>query len=176
MAHQHFATRVPQLQARLAGTFSIAIAQTLGFGLFTGTLVRWRLLRDVSFSIALRLSAFFSVSFMLCLAVVTALTCIVLPSPRWTFLPAILVLLILIIGIVIMFHWPTFTIGKLPLRFPNLSCSFAMLTWTSIDTVAIAGVICVLLPSGADISFADFLPIFLLALSAALLSTSPGGV
>ena len=80
---------------------------------------------------------------MLCLAVVTALTYIVLPSPGWTFLPAIFVLLILLIGIAIMFHWPTFTIGKLPLRFPNLSCSFAMLSWILIDTVAIAGVICV---------------------------------
>lgn len=161
MAHQHFATRVPQLQARLAETFSIATALTLGFGLFTVTLVRWLLLRDVSFSIALKLFAFVSVSFMLCSAVVTALTCIVLPSPGWTFLPAILVLLILLIGIAIMFHWPTLTIGKLSLKFPTLSCSFAMLSWTLIDTVAMAGVIYVLLPSGADISFAAFLPIFL---------------
>ena len=54
VAHKHFETRIPEVHARITGTFSIAIAQTtLGFGLFTGALVRWRLLRDVSLGIAL---------------------------------------------------------------------------------------------------------------------------
>jgi phosphatidylglycerol lysyltransferase len=176
VAHQHFATRVPHGQARIAGTFSIAIAQTLGFGLFTGALVRWRLLRDVSFGIALKLSAFVSVSFMLCLAVVTALVCVLLPSPDWTFAPAMLVLLTLPIGIAIVFRWPNLTIGRFIFRFPNLSCSFAFLSWTLVDTVAMAGAIYVLLPSSAEISFIAFLPIFLLALGTALLSTTPDGV
>ena len=158
MAHKHFATRVPEVPARIAGTFSIAIAQTLGFGLFTGALVRWRLLRYVSLGMALKLSAFVSVSFMVCWAVVTALACILLPSPDWTFAPATLVLLTLPIGIAVMFRWPNLTVGNVIFRFPNLSCSFSILGWTLIDTVAMAGAIYVLLPNGANISFATFLP------------------
>ena len=45
-----------------------------------------------------------------------------------------------------------------------------------VHTVAMAGVIYVLLPSSPDISFIAFLPIILLALGAALLSTTPRGV
>lgn len=66
VAHQHFATRVPQHQARAAGTISIALAQTLGVGVLTGALARWRMLRDVSFTTSLKLSAFVSLSFMIC--------------------------------------------------------------------------------------------------------------
>jgi phosphatidylglycerol lysyltransferase len=111
------------------------------FGLLTGALVQWRLLRDVYFSMALKLSAFFSVSFLSYLAVVTALVCVLLPSPDWTFASAMLVLLTLPIGIAVMFSWPNLTIGCFTFRFPNLSCSFAILNWTLVDTVAMAGVI-----------------------------------
>ena len=140
-AHQHFATRVPQGHARISGTFSIAIPQTLGFGLFTGALVLWRLVRNVSFGMALKLSAFVSVSFMLFFAVITALVCVLLPSPDWTFAPAMLVLLKLPIGIAVMFRWANLTIGRFIFHFPNLSCSFAILSWTLVDTLAMAGVI-----------------------------------
>jgi phosphatidylglycerol lysyltransferase len=141
VAHQHFATGVPQGQGRIAETFSIAIAQKLLFGLATGALVRWRLLRDVSFSMAFKLSAFVSVSFILCVAVITALVCVLLPSADWTFASAMLVLLTLPIGIAVPLRWPNLTIGRFAFRFPNLPCSFAILSWTLVDTVAIAGVI-----------------------------------
>jgi len=91
------------------------------FGLLTGALVQWRLLRDVYFSMALKLSAFFSVSFLSYLTVVTALVCVLLPSPDWTFASAMLVLLTLPIGIAVMFSWPNLTIGCFTFRFPNLS-------------------------------------------------------
>jgi phosphatidylglycerol lysyltransferase len=126
------------------------------FGLFSGTLVRWRLLRDVYFSMALKLSAFVSASFLSYLAVVTALFCVLLPSPEWTFASEMLVLLTLPIGIAVMFSWPNLTIACFTFRFPNLSCSFAILNWTLVDTVAMAGVIYVLLPSSAEISFIAF--------------------
>jgi phosphatidylglycerol lysyltransferase len=116
-------------------------------------------LRDVYFSMALKMSAFVSVSFLSYLAVVTALVCVLLPSPEWTFATEMLVSLILPIGIAVMFSWPNLTIGCFTFRFPNLSCSFAILNWTLVDTVAMAGVIYVLLPSSAKISFIAFLTI-----------------
>ena len=129
------------------------------FGLFTGALVRWRMLRDVYLSMALKLSAFVSISFISYLAVVTALVCVLLPSHDWAFASAMLDLLTLPIGIAVMFRWPNLTIGCSTLRFPNLSCSFASLNWTLVDTVTMAGVIYVLLRSSAKISFIAFLPI-----------------
>jgi phosphatidylglycerol lysyltransferase len=105
------------------------------------SLVQWRLLRDVYFSMALKLSAFFSVSFLSSLAVVTALVCVLLPSPDWTFASAMLVLLTLPICIAVMFSWPNLTIGCFTFQFPHLSCSFAILNWTLVDTVPMAGII-----------------------------------
>jgi phosphatidylglycerol lysyltransferase len=76
VAHQHFQTRVPQHQARAAGTISIALAQTLGFGIFTGTLARWRMLRGISLGTSLKLSTFVSITFMISWAIVAAISCL----------------------------------------------------------------------------------------------------
>jgi|TARA_B110000908_G_scaffold135477_1_gene160282 phosphatidylglycerol lysyltransferase len=176
VAHQHFATRVPQHQARAAGTISITLAQTLGFGVFTGALARWRMLPDVSLTTSLKLSAFVSVSFMLCWAFVTAITCLVFPAPHWTFIPSVLTLCATPIALIAVFRWPTIHLKRHQFHFPNFKSSAAILFWTVIDTTAVAGAMFVLLPSGTDISFTVFLPLFLLALGTALMSNTPGGV
>lgn len=176
VAHRHFATRVPAHQARVTGTISIALAQTLGFGLLTGAMARWRMLGDVSLKTSLKLSAFVSISFMVCWAVVTAFACLLLSSPHWTLFPSLLVLAIFPFAVIAMFRWPSIAIKGRQFRFPNLQSSAAILFWTMIDTTAVAGAMFVLLPQGADISFTVFLPLFLMALGTALLSNTPGGV
>ena len=55
--HRILATRTCEKQARRAGIAGIAISQTLGMGVFTGALVRWRMLPDVSPRQATRLPA-----------------------------------------------------------------------------------------------------------------------
>ena len=176
VAHQHFQTRIPPNQARLSGTISITLAQTLGAGVFTGALTRWRMLRDISLPTAFKLSAFVSITFMICWLIVTAALCILLPSPSWTTLPAAVLLCLTPVGLLAMFRWPTLSIKGHRLRFPNLQSSVAILFWTLIDTTAVAGALYVLLPSVIEISFAVFLPLFMLALGTALFSNTPGGV
>jgi phosphatidylglycerol lysyltransferase len=176
VAHKHFATRVQQNQARAAGTISIALAQTLGAGVFTGALARWRMLHDVSFVASLKLSAFVSISFMFCWAVFTAICCLVFPAPNWTFIPSILIICATPLILLSTLRWPVIRLSGQQFRFPNLQSNAAILFWTAIDTCAVAGAMYVLLPSGADIQYSVFLPLFLLALGTALLSNTPGGV
>ena len=178
VAHQHFATRVPRHKARAAGTISIALAQTLGFGVFTGALARWRMMRDVNFTTSLKLSVFVSVSvsFMLCWAVVTATICLMFRAPEWTFVPSILTLCLAPFALFSMFRWPKLIFNGYQFRFPNLQSSAAILWWTIIDTTAAAGAMFVLMPNGSDISFTLFFPMFLLAIGTAVLSNTPGGV
>ena len=176
VAHQHFATRVPQHKARAAGTISIALGQILGFGVFTGALARWRMMRGVSFTISLKLSAFVSVSFMLCWAVVTAMICLIFPAPEWTYFPSILTLCIAPFALFGVFRWPKLVFKGYQFHFPNLQSSAAILWWTIVDTTTTAGAMFVLMPNGSDISFSLFLPLFLLALGTAILSNTPGGV
>jgi phosphatidylglycerol lysyltransferase len=176
VAHQHFATRIPRHQARAAGTIAIALAQTLGAGVFTGAFARWRMLPDVTSKMSLKLSVFVSLSFMVCWMIVTALSCLLFPAPSWTYIPSLLTLSATPITLIAMFRWPTIHLKGYQFRFPNLRSSAAILFWTLIDTTAVAGAMYVLLPSGADIAFTVFLPLFLLALGTALLSNTPGGV
>ena len=176
VAHQYFATRVPQHQARAASTISIALAQTLGFGVFTGALARWRVMRDVSFTTSLKLSAFVSVSFMQCWAVLTATICLMFRAPEWTYVPSVLTLYLAPFALFSMFRWPKLVFKGYQFRFPNLQSSAVIFWWTFVDTTAAAGAMFVLMPSGSDISFTLFLPLFLLALGTAVLSNTPGGV
>ena len=176
VAHQHFATRVPPHQARLAGTISIALAQTLGFGIFTGALARWRILTSLSLKNSLQLSAFVSVSFMICWAIFTAFICLTFQGPKWATLPSIAVVFLTPLALFAMFRWPNLSIKSLRFHFPNLQSSAAILFWTVIDTTAVGAAMFMLLPAVAEISFSVFLPLFLLALGAALFSNTPGGV
>jgi phosphatidylglycerol lysyltransferase len=176
VAHQHFQTRIAPSHARLSGTISIAIAQTLGAGVFTGSLARWRMLPDISLSTAFKLSTFVAISFMVCWLIVTAFLCLILPAPSWTTLPALALICVTPIALIAMFRWPVLSLKNYKFRFPNLQSCLAILFWTLIDTTAVAAALFVLLPSGVEISFALFLPLFMLALGTALLSNTPGGV
>jgi hypothetical protein len=61
-------------------------------------------------------------------------------------------------------------------RFPSLQISLAMVGISSMDWIAAAAVLYVLLPSPTPISFMDFLGIFLLAMTGAVVSNVPGGL
>jgi phosphatidylglycerol lysyltransferase len=176
VAHRHLGTQVRDRPARIAGTASIALAQTLGVGVISGALARWRLLADLSLGEALRLSAFVSVSFIAGWAAVTALACLLLPAPDWTFWPALAGLAVAAVVVGLQFFCPVLRLRSRQVHLPTLPASGAILLWTAVDTVCAAGALYVLLPAGADVSPAQFLPLFLLALGTALISNTPGGV
>lgn len=46
--HRHIETKIPGKAAAFTGASAVALSQTLGFGLLTGTIARWRLLPELS--------------------------------------------------------------------------------------------------------------------------------
>lgn len=175
VAHRHLGTGISDRRAHRAGIVAIALAQTLGFGLFTGAAARWRMLPSLRFTDALRLSTFVSLSFLSALAVLIAISTLLLPAPDWTTLPATLVLLALPCLVALSFVAPELRVWRWSLRLPSLTASGAILFWTAVDTTAAAGALYLLMPT-AEIGFALFLPVFLMSLGAALISGTPGGV
>lgn len=176
VAHRFLRTGVPQGQAQASGMIAISVAQTLGFGLFTGAIARWRVLPTLGLGQSLILSTFVSVSFIVGWAFVTALSCLVLPAPAWTKLPAALVLLGLPLGAYVLFRWPQLRFRSFEARLPSLRLSAAILFWSLVDMAAAAAALWVLLPAEASLSLAAFVPLYMLALGAALISNTPGGV
>ena len=175
VAHRHFQTRIPARQARLTGSISIAVSQTMGFGLITSAIARWRMLPDLSFSTALHLSAFVCLSFLTSWAIMTALACLLLPAPAWTQLPAGLVVLSLPMLCWRSFTSPHLALGALKIRLPSLLASGAIFFWAVIDISTAAAALYFLIPTN-ELLFSTLLPVFLLAIGAALLSGTPGGV
>ncbi|MEO0863658.1 MAG: phosphatidylglycerol lysyltransferase domain-containing protein, partial [Pseudomonadota bacterium] len=175
LAHRYLRTGVPAPHARLAGTIGIAVGQTLGFGLFTGAIARWRMLPGLRLGAALRLSAFVSVSFVVAWVAVTSVMALALPAPawaRWLALPGLAAGVALAAAL---FWWPRLTLAGRAVTLPNLPLSGGIIMWVVVDTLAAAGALYVMLPSGA-IGFADFYPLFLIAMGTALLSNTPGGM
>lgn len=176
IAHRHLRTDTPSQVARLSGMAAIGVAQTLGFGLLTGAIARWRLLPHLSLPQALSVSAFVSCSFIVGWVFVTAAACLILPAPGWAKWPAALCLLGAPVLAYALFRWPSLRLWRWNMRLPSLKSAAGIVWWSFLDTAAAAAALWLLLPAGAEISFAAFLPLFLLATGMALITNTPGGV
>ena len=175
LAHRALGTGIPSRRARVSGAVGVALGQTLGLGVVTGAVARWRMLTDLRLVQAARVSAFVSVSFVICWAVLAALVCLVLPGPDWAFWPALAVCLALPVLIAIQFFFPVLKWFGCEIHLPNLPISGAILFWALIDTLLAAAALFVLLPAGT-LAFVTFFPLFLIALGSGLISNTPGGV
>ncbi len=175
VAHRHFQTQVPRRAAVWSGTAAIALAQTLGFGVLTGGLVRFRLLGGLGPKLALMISGFVSLSFMTALGMWTALACLMLPAPDWAAGPACMILALGVLFFAVVLWAPPLGLRGRVLALPSLPAFLALLGWGLIDLLAAALALYLLLPPGA-LPFAVFLPVFLLALGAALISGTPSGL
>ncbi|WP_341235294.1 phosphatidylglycerol lysyltransferase domain-containing protein [uncultured Sulfitobacter sp.] len=175
VAHRHLGSGTPTLQACGAGTIAIALAQTLGLGVLTGALARWRMLPDISMALALRLSVFVCLTFMVALLVVTAVACLVFPAPAFMFWPSVIVVAALPAAVVGLYLCPALTLGRFTVRLPSLRALASILLWTVIDVLAASTALYLLIPGG-EVPFTVLFPLFLVALGSALLSGTPGGV
>jgi phosphatidylglycerol lysyltransferase len=164
--HRHLGTGIAPARARRAGFAAIAIGQTVGLGVVSGTLVRWRLLPALGLVGAARLSLLVAFSFLGAWAVVTALVLLVLPVPHVAELAAP------VLGVAAVL----LAAAGLGLRpwMPNLITLARLLTLAAVDCGAAALALWLLVPG--DIGLASFLPVFLLALGAGLVSGSPAGL
>lgn len=172
LAHRHFGTRMPDRSAMRAGRVAIALSQTLGFGLFTGALARWRMLPHLPSGDALRLSGFVCLTFMATLGTLAVFALPFAGGPAW---PAFAALVLLPIGTALACRYPVLRVRGRSLALPNLRTLSAIALWTAVDVTAAAMALYALMPPEAG-SFVAFLPAFLLALGAGLLASSPGGV
>lgn len=164
-------------RASRAGMLSIALAQTLGLGLITGALARWRALPGLALKDCLRISALVAVSFLAGWAVITALAALILPAPvalgpAWLLPP----LLALGLATLSLLRGRLRLWGGRQLSLPSLPAMATVLWLTFLDTAAAGLALFLLMPPELALDFATLYPVFLLALGAALVSGTPGGV
>ncbi|WP_424967896.1 phosphatidylglycerol lysyltransferase domain-containing protein [Dinoroseobacter sp. S375] len=174
--HRHLRTGQDPQEAAHAGRAAIAIGQTIGFGLITGALVRWKWFEPrMSLLRAGQLTLTVTVLFLACWGIVTLCALAispVLPGAPGLWGAAAALALIALLGVSL--FQPG--IRRLPLRWPSIRAMLRLLSLTAVDTLLAAIALWVLLPEGAGIGFVALLPVYLLALGAALLSGTPGGV
>lgn len=168
--HRHLATGVAAPAARRAGIAAIAVSQTVGAGLITGALLRWRCLNGVNLWQATLLSGAVAVSFLCGWAVLTSV--VLLISGPSSLAPVATGILMLGAGAALVAAMQPARLRWL--RLPNLLTIGRVLLLTAIDTLFAALALWFLLPF--DLAFATLLPAFLLAFGAGLVSGTPGGV
>jgi phosphatidylglycerol lysyltransferase len=175
--HRALGTGLPEAATRRAGATAIAISQTLGLGLVTGALVRWRMLPGLGLVEATRITAAVAVSFLAGWAVITATTLVMFPDalPGGALIGAAgLGAALAVAGMALIA--PGVRFGKLVLRLPSLPVMMRILMLAALDTLAAAVALWVLVPHSLHIDFGLLFPAFLLALGGGFVSGTPGGV
>ncbi len=168
--HRHFATCLPDQHTRRAGICAIAVSQTTGFGVIAGAIVRWRMLPAQPLSQAVRLTIAVALSFLVGWLVVTAVILVALPAAPFKSGASLVLAIALAFCALCLFARPAFV------RLPNGFTLFPLLGLCAVDSIAAAIAFYMLFPQGADLTFGQVLPAFLLALGAGLMSGAPGGV
>ena len=165
--HRHFDTGVPTRQTVQSGAAAIALSQTLGFGLLTGSLVRWRLVPALGLPRALSITLLCAASFGAALAALTALSTLLtqgFAAPIWA-APLLLALLAL----------PALSLLMPRLGLPSLPAMAAITLLALMDTLFAALAFLLLLPETAGAELFSLYPVFLIALAAGLFSGVPAG-
>lgn len=171
--HRWLRTGVTAWRAVVSGAGAIALAQTLGLGLATGTLARWRMLPELTIPTALKVTNYVSFSFMAGLGLLSVMV-LALPgavgfgAPFWSLAAALLAGTAMAISIL--------QPGWLPFRLPPLRMAARLMGLITLDVVTAAMAFWVLLPVELQPAFPLLLSVFTLSLGAGLISGSPGGV
>ncbi|MFK7940321.1 MAG: phosphatidylglycerol lysyltransferase domain-containing protein [Roseovarius sp.] len=174
--HRFLATGLPERAAVISGASAIAVAQVLGFGIVTGALVRWRVLPGLSAAQASKIAVAVALSFVVCLAGLVGTAGLIWSGglvPGWLCIGLIFVCVVMVC---VTLAQPRLRLAGHSLPLPSLPAC-ARLAWLSaIDTAAAATALFVLMPSGVGLDWTQVYVVYLLALTAALLSGTPGGV
>lgn len=164
--HRHLRTGIDPARASRAGFAAIAIGQTVGLGVLSGALVRWRMLLELGLVAAMRLSALVAGSFLMAWVILASVCLLVLPdAPFAGFAPLGLALAVLGLAA---------ALALARTGVPNLITTARLLALAKVDCIAAGCALWLLVPG--DLSLAVFLPVFLLALGAGLVSGSPAGL
>ncbi|MEM8555831.1 MAG: phosphatidylglycerol lysyltransferase domain-containing protein [Pseudomonadota bacterium] len=181
--HRLVKTSVPMSQARRGGAVAFTLSQTLGVGLITGGLARWRLLPQLTLTQALALSGVAALAFMAIWAWFCAAVWISAPwiggdtaAPLWQaplFWAAH-------IGFGLCLTWPK-GFGKwlrqiLRRKGLGLRSLAGLSAYAIIDIFAAWAVLYVLLGDAASLGMVPVLTAFLVALGLGLISGAPAGL
>lgn len=174
VGHRLIGSPTPARAALRTGVASIAVAQTVGFGVISGAFVRWRMLPELTLVQAFRLSMTVAVTFLAGWAVVAALVILVVPLhlPGGTAMA-----LLALVGaalVVILSIWRPGVLARI--QFPPLKAMGAIVALTFIDTAFAGAALWVLLPEGTQIAPMIMIAAFIVALGAGLVCGTPGGV
>jgi phosphatidylglycerol lysyltransferase len=179
---------LPYHRVALASFLGYAFSQALGFSLFTGVPVRFRLYSSwgLSSSDIARVVAFYTFTFWLGLAGVAGVVFLLEPGVAaevlrlGRFLPQLLGGTLLA-GVIAYVVWAR--LARSPLRIrsfelprPTARVALAQLAVGAADWTVAGLVLFVLLPQGSGLSLPLFLGAFVLAQTAGLLSAVPGGL
>lgn len=173
--------RVPRGLAAFAGAVTHGISNTLGFHALTGSAVRYRIYRSAGLGAGdiARIVSLAGLGVGLgFVVVITGALCrepqITLDWGRW---PGLALLLLLGTGLVWLARKPrTLTIGSWTLSFPDARTATTQMLIGAIEMLAAILALYVLLPADIAPPFIDFLPIYLGAVVAGIVSHSPGGL
>ena len=174
--HRHITSSIPGKAAALSRASAVALSQTLGFGLLTGTIARWRLLPELSLKDAFKVTVSVSAAFMASLAVLNSLVAFMMGVD--VVIVHRLALGVLMACLLLIGPGALFPRNKLyqALSFPTVPASVALLFWTAVDLAAASIVFIALFPQGTGVGVEALLPAFLIAFGVGLISGIPGGV
>lgn len=183
LIHRALGTGTAPRHARRGGWTAIALSQTIGFGLVSGALVRWRMLPDTSLVQASKITATVAATFLAGWSVLTAAVLLIAPVDH-QHLPVLAVQGLAVLGMVLGGGLALATLvlpeglrlGRFTLRLPPLAVMGRILGLATLDTAFAAAALWALLPATEPLSFLALYPAFLLAQGAGLVSNTPGGV
>ncbi|WP_172329342.1 phosphatidylglycerol lysyltransferase domain-containing protein [Mangrovicoccus sp. HB161399] len=181
VAHRMFHTGVGQKLARRAGMAAMAISQTLGLGILTGALARWRMIPGLSPARALMLSTIMAAGFFAIWAWLSMAALMLHPElePDTALAAHAGFWITTVLGAVLAL-WPAGLPRRLRRRLRSSGIgmrSVAALTfYAALDMLAAAGIMHVLLDGAAAVPLHVMVPVFLLSLGAGLMAGTPAGL
>ena len=172
----------------LTNFISSAFSNTIGFALLTGSAIRYRFYTGWGVPVVAiaQIIAFVNFTFWLGMLTVAGLIFLTNPLPvpaqlhlSFTTVRPLSFIFIFLLAIYLLssiFIKKSLTIRGHVFRFPTFPISLAQIAISSLDWVFAASVLYVILPTSTDLSYANFLGVYLLAMLAAVISNIPGGL
>ena len=172
--HAQLGTGISKSAAQRSGIVAIGLSQFLGFGALTGTLIRWRMLPEMTLWQAARLSAAVALSFLAGWAVVAALAVLIL-QPDIPWMKTLAILAITLAGsMATLSIYPPAALVRWP--WPSLRTMGTVVMLAAIDTVLAGLTLYILLPPEVIVGLGQLVSAYLFALGAGLMGATPGGI
>lgn len=188
LAFRYLGYALAYKKTAMTALVSCAFSNTIGFALLTGSAIRYRFYsawKVPAIAIA-QVIAFANFSFWLGLLAVGGLVFVLHPLAIPTQLHIafasvrplgiIFLLLVTIYLFGSLFSRQTLNIRGYELRFPSFQLSLSQILVSSLDWSVAATVLYTLLPATLTLSYPSFLGIYLLAMTAGVISNVPGGL